>query len=75
MKIGLNPVVSASVSVKVTNPWGSSSTYSAKTDVSGSALVNYRLSYWALKGTYTVTATASKTGYTSASVKTSFSVK
>lgn len=63
------------MSVKVTNPWGSSSTYSAKTDVNGNVLIKYGLSYWALRGTYTVTATASKTGYNSATAKTSFSVK
>jgi uncharacterized protein YjdB len=75
VKDGVNPVMSASVSVKVTNPWGSTSTYSAKTDVYGNALIKYGLSYLAQRGTYTVTATASKTGYKSATAKTSFSVK
>jgi uncharacterized protein YjdB len=68
-------VQAAPVSVKVTNPWGSTSTYSAKTDANGNAVIKCGLSYLALRGTYTVTATASKTGYKSATAKTSFSVK
>jgi predicted glutamine amidotransferase/pimeloyl-ACP methyl ester carboxylesterase len=71
---GVNAVMGASVSVKVTNPRGSTSTYSATTDKNGNAVIKYKLSYLAQKGTYTVTATASKTGYKSASATTNFKV-
>jgi hypothetical protein len=68
-------VQGASVSVKVKNPWGSTTTYSATTDANGNAVIKYKLSILAQKGTYTVTATASKTGYKSVSATTNFSVK
>jgi uncharacterized protein YfaS (alpha-2-macroglobulin family) len=71
---GVNAVMGASLSVKVTNPRGSTSTYSATTDKNGNAVIKYKLSYLAQKGTYTVTATASKTGYKSASATTNFKV-
>ncbi|MGD0803076.1 MAG: class II glutamine amidotransferase [Candidatus Bathyarchaeia archaeon] len=64
----------ASVSVKVKNPGGSTLTYSATTDQYGNAMIKYKLSIFAQKGTYTVTATASKTGYQSASASNIFKV-
>jgi uncharacterized protein YjdB len=67
-------VQGASVSVKVKNPGGSTSTYSTTTDKNGNAVIKYKLSYLAQKGTYMVTATASRTGYKSASATTNFKV-
>jgi uncharacterized membrane protein len=64
----------ASVSVKVANPRGSASTYSATTGSDGKAVVTYRLSSSAQRGTYKVTVTASRAGYQSASATTSFTV-
>ena len=71
---GGSPIQGASVSVKVKNPRGSTSTYSATTGSNGNAVIKYMLSILAQKGTYTVTATASKTGYQSASATTNFKV-
>ena len=71
---GGNPVSGASVSVKITNPRGSTSTYSATTDGSGKAVIAYKLSSTSQKGTYMITATSSYTGYSSASASTSFKV-
>jgi len=68
-------IQSASVSVRVKNPGGSTSTYSATTDVKGNAVIKYKLSILAQRGTYTVTSTTSKTGYKSASATINFSVK
>jgi uncharacterized protein YfaS (alpha-2-macroglobulin family) len=74
VKDGVNPVLGASVSVRVTNPRGSASTYSATTDKNGNAVIKYKLSFLAQKGTYTVTGSATKTGYKSASATTNFKV-
>jgi subtilase family serine protease len=71
---GVNPVSGVSVSVKVTNPRGSTSTLSATTNSGGKAVVRYRLSSSAQRGTYKVMTTASKTGYHSASASASFTV-
>ena len=57
------PVQSATVKVSITPPGSSTSTYSASTDSSGNAVISYKLNSRAQRGTYKVTATASKTGY------------
>jgi hypothetical protein len=72
---GVNPVASASVNLKIKNPWGISSTLNSVTDGSGNAVFKYVLSSYALKGTYTATVTASKSGYNSATAKITFTVR
>lgn len=71
---GGSSVKGTSVSVKVKNPGGSTSTYSATTDSNGNTVIKYKLSNTAQKGTYTVITAASKAGYKSASYTTSFKV-
>jgi hypothetical protein len=65
-------VSGASIGVKVKSPSGSTSMYSATSGSNGNAVIKIRLSFFAQKGVYTVTASASKAGYQSASTTTSF---
>lgn len=70
------PVASASVSVKLTTASGTQMTYTGTTGITGVYTFTYRIN--ARKtgtGTYTLDATVSKTGYTSATASTTFLVQ
>jgi hypothetical protein len=72
---GGNALSGATVSVTVTNSRGQTVwTGSGTTGINGVVTLNFRLSTGSVRGTYTVTAIASKTYYTSNSGTTTFSV-
>ena len=69
-------VPSASVSVKLTPPSGTSTTYSGTTSTTGIYSFTYRINTRKTgTGTYSLLATVSKTGYVTATASTTFSVK
>lgn len=67
-------VAGATVTVTVTDPNGGTATGTSTTDSNGFAHFKYRISPNALLGTYTVTSTASASGYNSGSGSTTFQV-
>ena len=70
------PVESATVDVTISTPKGNTLAASATTDASGQAVVTYKIN--ANRdgfGTYTVDATATKSGYTDSSGSTTFTVQ
>jgi serine protease len=70
------PVASASVSVKLTPPSGTPTTYNGTTGTTGVYSFTYRISTRKTgTGTYNLLATVSKTGYVSATASTSFLVQ
>ena len=69
-------VPSASVSVKLTPPIGTSTTYSGTTSTTGVYSFTYRINTRKTgTGTYSLLATVSKTGYVTATASTTFTVK
>lgn len=70
------PVPSASVSVKLTPPTGSQTTYNGTTGTTGVYSFTYRINTRKTgTGTYTLVATVSKSGYTDATASTTFLVQ
>ncbi len=69
------PAKGASVSLVITNPLASRKTASGTTGSNGKFVYSYTLYSTDPKGTYEVTATATKTGYTPGSGSTSFVYK
>ncbi|MDE2591198.1 MAG: hypothetical protein KGL95_16190 [Patescibacteria group bacterium] len=69
-----NPVSSASVAISVKSPSGSTTTHSGSTNTSGVLSYNYAIGKHAQTGSYSVTATATKSGYISGSANTTFIV-
>jgi hypothetical protein len=61
---GANPAGGATVSFAVRNPQGKTTTYSATTNASGVATTKFKMKPRDPKGTYAVTATASRDGVT-----------
>ena len=69
-------VSAANVTVKILNPSGSVvATLSGTTDAAGHAAFSYTTKRTSPKGTYTATATATKTGYTSGAGSITFLVQ
>lgn len=71
---GTSPVEGATVDVTVTRPDGAVATGSGTTDSEGVAKFSYRPGWRAPKGTYTVYAEASKSGYMTGSASTTFEI-
>jgi WD40 repeat protein len=71
---GVNPVSGANVTSVVTSPKGTSSSSSAVTGANGVAVLYYTVNTKQGYGTYTVTGSASKSGYNSATDSTTFAV-
>lgn len=70
-----NAINGASVKVAIQNPTGTTVCTGSATSSLGKATLTYRLSFSAARGTYTVTATVSATGYTTVTGQAGFNVK
>ncbi len=69
-----SPVSGASVTITVTNPNGGTSQGTGTTNSNGQVTFSYHIAKHAIIGTYTASATATKSGYTSGSGSTTFQV-